>query len=563
MRRGRPNAHAQQLTLCDLPSEPRPSITKAEKNLIAIGFFSPSSKAARLSKSKTVTFSREIDGRRIEASVTIAPSAIHGLPMTADQDKYLAFQRIVSDIRRETGSIQNPVSFTSRQMLQMLGIQDAGDRYDEVLDWLRRMTATTIESTMAVYRAKSRQYQTDVFHVFDRVVLAGAELPDGTVADRNYVWLSDWQLENISCSHLLTLAFDRYRRLRNNIAKALVPHLRIWLYAARKDHAFEKRYDELCQLLNITEYTNRSRIVEQLGPSLAELVEHEYLAKWEIAKTRERRGFKLLLYDAERFRRGNDDPIDVSSADRPPVQAALPAVPNEPTAPTAVHPQEELIAALMKRGVSRKVATDLLAHIQPDQPVLEQLDYCDYVIAQNAGRHNEIRNPAGFCVHVIRDNGVVTNGVPTGARQRKSEHRLLVERYLQEIDRVGEGPASSAAEQLWWRIIGEIERAKSMSAHSIATWLRPTVAIRTHNGKLDVTVPFGADGFGWVRKAYGAKVNEAAHRVQPGLCVDWINGADRRKELALERFGQWATAQGLTDKQRQACERALHEAIGS
>ena len=53
----------------------------------------------------------------------------------------------------------------------------------------------------------------------------GSELPDGRSADRNYVWLSDWQLENINNNYLLPIDFDTYRRLKNHIAKALVPLL--------------------------------------------------------------------------------------------------------------------------------------------------------------------------------------------------------------------------------------------------------------------------------------------------------------------------------------------------
>ena len=52
-------------------------------------------------------------------------------------------------------------------------------------------------------------------------------MPDGTTADRNYVWLSEWQLENINHNFLLPIDFEAYKQLRNHIAKALVPLLQI------------------------------------------------------------------------------------------------------------------------------------------------------------------------------------------------------------------------------------------------------------------------------------------------------------------------------------------------
>jgi hypothetical protein len=65
------------------------------------------------------------------------------------------------------------------------------------------------------------------------------------VADKNYVWLSTWQLENINSNYLLPIDLDTYRKLRNQIAKILVPLLQVWLYASRAEGRFEKRYPEL------------------------------------------------------------------------------------------------------------------------------------------------------------------------------------------------------------------------------------------------------------------------------------------------------------------------------
>jgi hypothetical protein len=41
-------------------------------------------------------------------------------------------------------------------------------------------------------------------------------MPDGTTADRNYIWLSDWQLENINHNHLLPIDLETYRQLQNH-----------------------------------------------------------------------------------------------------------------------------------------------------------------------------------------------------------------------------------------------------------------------------------------------------------------------------------------------------------
>ena len=79
----------------EMTSRPHPSgFVKVEKNLASLGFFTPSSKRVRDFRQKTITFHKTVDGARIESEVEIRPSIEFGLPVTADQDKYFALQRI-------------------------------------------------------------------------------------------------------------------------------------------------------------------------------------------------------------------------------------------------------------------------------------------------------------------------------------------------------------------------------------------------------------------------------------------------------------------------------------
>ena len=79
----------------------RPDFIKLEKNLVSLGFFTPSSRRIKNEKAKTITFTRFIDGNRVEAKVTIVPASLFGLPVTADQDKYFAFQKIVTEVHQQ------------------------------------------------------------------------------------------------------------------------------------------------------------------------------------------------------------------------------------------------------------------------------------------------------------------------------------------------------------------------------------------------------------------------------------------------------------------------------
>src|SRR5579862_7068332 len=267
----------------DSETLPSTEFVKVEKNLASLGFFTASSKRSRNATAKTVTISVSLDGKRIEARATIAPTALFGLPITADQDKWLALHKILTDLQAREGQVRNPISFTSAELLSLLRIyKDSGKNYKDVSDWLDVMVGTTIISEGAVYISGQRSFKKDRFHVFDQAVSFGRQLPDGTVADKNYVWLSEWQLKNINDHHQLPIDLDSYRQLKNHIAKALVPLLQVWLYATREEGVFEKRYDELCQILSIRQYQYLSIIKQTLGPSLDELKLFGYLADWQV-----------------------------------------------------------------------------------------------------------------------------------------------------------------------------------------------------------------------------------------------------------------------------------------
>jgi hypothetical protein len=289
-----------RLTIPEQPSSTEPDFVRVEKNIAAFGFFTPSSKRIE-NKPKTIKFTQTVEGNKVEAQVKISGNVEYGMPVTADQDKYLAFQKIIDRIKQETGKVENPITFATAELLALLGTSKNGNRYKDVEEWLKVMNTTFIESEGAVWIAGKKRYASDSFVIFQRVRRTGQELDDGSIADKNYVWLSDWYLENLNNYYLLPIDFDNYKLLRNNISKALIPLLQIWLYASREVGRFEKRYSEICQTLNITEYKKPSDIKRFFGNSLDELVEHQYLAAWEIEKTADKKDFKIVFHHGLKF----------------------------------------------------------------------------------------------------------------------------------------------------------------------------------------------------------------------------------------------------------------------
>jgi hypothetical protein len=235
--------------------------------------------------------------------------------------------------------------------------------------------------------------------------------------------LSEWQLENINSNHLLPIDLETYRELQTHIAKALVPLLQIWLYATVDEGAYTKRYEELCQFLNLRCYPHPSKIREQLGPSLNELQGHGYLAGWSIEKTRDNKAFKIVFRHGEKFHRDRRRRLGVGE-------------------PQIVHKndarEEEFhvvgdprLTALVSRGVTEKTARRVLASAVENQPVQEQLEWGDAVVESDP---NKIRNPAGFYVSLIRDNITIPSSFET-TRKREAREQNEVDRRAARDER--------------------------------------------------------------------------------------------------------------------------------
>ncbi len=424
-----PSGYLASSDLTDQNAEPvsEADFVKIEKNLAEIGFFSPASKRVKNLKSKTISFSRDMNGNRVECKVTFVPGALYGLPSTADQDKWLAFQKFITDLQQEFGHVANPITFFSADMLRLLGQTSSGTNFKDIDEWLDRMWSTSIISEGVVYYAgkKIRIKDRTPIKVFVRAVTAGSTLDDGSVAEKNYVWLSDWQLENVNHNHQMPVDFEAYKKLKNNIAKTLVPLLQIWLYATRDKGVFEKRYDEICQLLDTTQYKHASKIAEKLGPSLDELQQQEYLAAWRIEKTSDGSGFKIIFHHGEKFHR---DLLCRSTAG---VQTELLEIGEAPV--VSQFPQEhdsELEAELIHRGVSESGARKLLARIPADRPVRALLEWGDQEIARQRGK---IENPAGFYIRLLEEHSAPPPTQETSEQRKASQQAANAQkRYLEE-----------------------------------------------------------------------------------------------------------------------------------
>lgn len=399
-------------------SEEHVDLIRVEKSLHSLGFFASTTSDRELSRTILQSIRRP-DGQKIQARAVIEGIKSLGLPTTADRDKYMAFMKIALDNRGNDGKVVNPVRFTGSDMIKLLGLRKGGFHYDEINDWCKRMVATTIMSESSIFLADRKTFATDTFHVFDRVVLIGEQVEDGVRSEYYQVYLSHWQLTNLNQGYMLPLDFSAYLKLRRDISKAIFGHLSIWFYASR-GQTVEKRYLDLCQLLNIRAYPHISKARAVLNPSLEELIKIGYLSDAELTKTSTGGEFKLSLTPGKRLLALDH----FANTMNPEVRATL-----EACLPDWVH-------QLSSRGVAERKARQLALDISEGQPVQDQIEYADYLIQQNSPGRKKISNPAGFFIWVVENNLAVPEAFETTRKRQLREAREQAEneqsyRFLQ------------------------------------------------------------------------------------------------------------------------------------
>jgi hypothetical protein len=373
------------------PLTTKHQILRIEKNLSTIGVFTP-----RLTRPKELsklvsTIIRLPDGERAEARVKIIANQECGLPITADQDKFYAFTKILENTRHSHAALRNPITFSYAHMVKLLRRKKNGNTHREIDEWLIRMKSTVIMSTGMIWLAGRKRYSTDAFSIFDRVIGVGEELENGEKAGQIHVYLSSWLLENFENNYVLPIDYEIYREMRLPVAKALVPLLQVWFYATRgnKKTTIEKRFHELCELLGIRYYSHLSRIEQNMENSLNELKQYKLIRFWEFQRTADGKDFKLVLAPGDRFITQRHAKVICG--------------------PNSVETKEfeHLLSELTKRGVHEQIARELLYNATDLTSVRMRIAYVDSEISRRLRSRNPIKNPPGFYKWCIENEAPV------------------------------------------------------------------------------------------------------------------------------------------------------------
>lgn len=258
---------------------------RSEVNLLTLPFFALSKKG--LSKRTKLEYRAVLrkGDKQLEVLWRVNSMPDYGYPGPFDKKVHKAVEQILSSMHPP---IQNPISLGSLyHITKFMGLQDDGRTYRKIKKAFERLVTTSVESRGAFYNKGKEEWIEDVFHIYDRVIFKGKKLPDGRIADTNYLFLNSWYLDNINARYVKPLDYGYYIRLKSTIAQRLYELLGVKFYRIIKDNlkCLRYRYSTLCQLLPVTRQRYFSKAKEKLDPAHQELIETGFLEKvvWQDA----------------------------------------------------------------------------------------------------------------------------------------------------------------------------------------------------------------------------------------------------------------------------------------
>lgn len=258
-------------------------LTKAEVNILLLPVFFLSRKGRKDIIEYRAQISQE--GEEGDLVWRVYPGRLGSLG-PFEKDVFRAMEYL---IMRRPFPIENPIPFTIYDLRKNMGLSDSGKIYSEIKTALMRIAQVTVHSKRAFYSKKRKLWVEDVFHLYERITFEGERLPDGSIAETNFLWLGSWYLESLNSFYLRPFDYRFYRSLKSPVAKRLYEILGLKFQRAKElgEEFVRYRYSTLCQLLPLTRQEFLSKAQEKLAPGHEELKAAHFLEKVEWLPLRE------------------------------------------------------------------------------------------------------------------------------------------------------------------------------------------------------------------------------------------------------------------------------------
>jgi hypothetical protein len=519
-------------------------VIRSEVNFLVLPFFTLSRRDVS-GRTKTEYHAAVKRGNeKLEAFWKVSANPEYGYPGPFDRRVHRAIEQIISELRPP---LENPILLGSLyRIAKLLDQGNSGQVYRDIKEAIHRIVATTVESKGTFYSKGTKEWIDDQFHLYDRVVFRGRRLPNGAVADNNYLYLSSWYLESINARYVRPLDYSYHRSLRGEISSRLYELLGVKFYGMGQLPFIRYRYSTLCDLLPLTRRQYLSKAKEKLNPAHEELIRTGFLDKVEWADVpREARDWYVTYWPGLRAR---EELKRLPRQIPTPLEAPAPMLGEEATGfyneelngqefvksdrqPTERKEPEEntdIVAEALKNFGISKASANKLAKAYPEAHVLDKLELAQWLVS--TGSPLVAKNPAGWLRKAIEEGYAPPKNYQSSGRQQAKEGRdekiarvQVTEQHMaeEEYRRVKAetkaqllehyppqpiGEEGLTTESVWYLTLKRLK--EQVPAATYETWLKDTVLLQVTDQAAQIAVP-SAFAVAWLERRLYREIRNA------------------------------------------------------
>jgi hypothetical protein len=258
------------------------------------------------------------------------------------------------------------------------------------------------------------------------ILFNGDVLPDGRVADAVYIVLNPPHRKMLNDAEVRPLDYEYLTKLSPG-PQRLYELLSFQIYGAIASGRPRAKliYSEYCMCAPQTRYTTFDQVKKQMFKLHAPHREAGYIARVEYRETIARDGQPdwEMLYtpgpkataEYQAFTHRHVRQV------APEPRALPPAGPSNSVQATLdlADVNTTLLSEMTKRGITEKKARELLLSLKPDQDVMDQLEYTDFIVRQ--APVGKFHNPPGLYIRNIENNIVPPAMFETSRQRRRRE----------------------------------------------------------------------------------------------------------------------------------------------
>jgi len=361
---------------------------------------------------KTLEFSDTVKGKNgeiVNRKWIITAADKFGLPTSSDDEILLGLVKLTVD----SGFADRKVYFTRYELLKILRWSTEGRNYSRLQKALDRLSGVRIKASNAFFDNESKSHSTRNFGIIDAY-----EINDGRDLDLKhsfFIW-SEVLFKSFQAKYIKKLDLNFFLALQSAVSRRLYRFLdkHFWYKAKVQINLFTLAHEKIGISRN---YKYASSLRQQLEPAAEELIEKGFITSCEFKG--KGKDTEVVIYSAglgksskgrgESSSENQSSAIDVLSDDRSNYESL----------------EEELVAKLVKRGISSRQAKQLVhdkgaANHDRINKIINHFDFL------YSSKRHKMRSPVGFLYRAVQNSEDFV--LPQETEKEKTKAKQIEER---------------------------------------------------------------------------------------------------------------------------------------